>query len=166
MNTIKIYLALILAAGIFVSCDKDEEVSPNITEEQAVKKATSSISTGTVSHKSTNTTVTGAVYYEVDITTADAAVIEFEYFQAKGDLKKIEGDNGPFDYEVNPGMGLKPFSQAKAAALAAQPGEVLSWSLDKDSSTGVWEYEFTIINSNQEDFIVFINASTGEVIAK
>lgn len=164
MKNSKFYLCLILAAGMFISCEEEEEVSPQITEEQAVAKATSMTSAGTVTSKSTSTTTEGDVYYEIDITTSEAAVIEFEYFQATGELKEIEGDNGPFNYEVTPGMGLKTFSQAKAAALAAQSGDVISWSLEKNSSSGNWEYKFTIIDSNQEDFTVRINASTGAVI--
>ena len=163
MNKIKLILIILFAAGIFAACE-EEEVSPQINEAQAVEKATSMVSEGTVSDTSTSTTTEGAVYYEVDITASSGAVIEVELFQATGELKEIEGDNGPFSYEVDPGMGLKTFTQAKAAALAAQPGDVLSWSLEKDSSSGLWGYEFVILDSNQEDHAVRINASTGEVI--
>ncbi|MGK7390520.1 MAG: PepSY domain-containing protein [Candidatus Cyclobacteriaceae bacterium M2_1C_046] len=164
MKKLSIYFLTLLFAGFLVACGDDEDEILPINEQQAINQALASTS-GTVTSTDPDTTSTGEVYYNVDIETDAGAVIEFEYFQADGSLKSIEGDNGPFDYELNPGMGLILFSAAKNAALTARPGEVQRWSLEKNNA-GTWIYTFEILNTDTgEDFTVKINATTGAVIS-
>ncbi|MCX2744106.1 PepSY domain-containing protein [Mangrovivirga sp. M17] len=163
------YFMIILFAGAMVACGDDEEVVGPINDQQAETKALSSLSgtSGTVTSNDVDTTATNEFYYDIDVVTTEGAVLEFEYFQEDGSLKEIEGDSGPFDYEVNPGMGLILFSVAKAAALeaiTAQPGEVLRWSLEFDATADAWVYTFEVLDANSEDLTVRINAASGTVI--
>ncbi len=163
MKKVSVYFIALLFAGFFISCNNDDEpeIVP-ITQQDAISKALE-MTSGTIISSSTNTNAEGEKYFEVEVETTSGAIIEFEYFELNGELKGIEGDSGPFDYEVNPGMGLIKFSTAKNAALNAQPGEVLRWSL-KEDSPDVWLYTFEILNSNQEEFTVEVNALTGEIV--
>lgn len=163
MKNLLNYFLILLFAGTIVSCSEDDEIKP-LTEEQAKSKVLG-MTSGTVISSDADTTTSGVVYFDIDVETTSGAIIEFEIFLETGELKEIEGDNGPFDYEVDPGMGLIKFSVAKAAALSARPGEVQRWSLEKDNSSGIWTYTFEILNGNQEDFTVKINATNGTIIS-
>lgn len=163
MKKLSIYFLTLLFAGFLFSCGDNDDVILPITEQQAASQALASTS-GTVVSTEPDTTSTGEVYYDVEVQTNAGAIIEFEYFQADGSLKSIEGDNGPFDYEVDPGMGLILFSAAKNAALTARPGQVQRWDLEKNGA-GTWVYTFEILNDAGEDFTVEINAVTGAVIS-
>ncbi|QCK15233.1 PepSY domain-containing protein [Mangrovivirga cuniculi] len=163
------YFTMILFAGAMIACGDDEEVAGPINEQQAETKALSSLSgtEGTVTSNDVDTTTTNQTFYDVNITTTEGAKIEFEYFTEDGSLKEIEGDSGPFEYEVNPGMGLILFSAAKAIALdslEAQPGEVLRWALEFDVALDAWVYTFEVMDANSEDFSVRIDATSGTVI--
>lgn len=159
MKKVSIYFLAVLFAGFFASCsDDDEEISP-LTQQDAISKALM-MTPGTVLSSSTETNAEGLTYFDVAVQTSTGAIVEFEYYQVDGALKEIEGDQGPFDYELNPGMGLIKFSAAKNAALNAQPGEVLRWSL-KEQFPDVWIYAFDVLNSNGEEFNVEVNAQTG-----
>ncbi len=109
-------------------------------------------------------TSTSGDYYEVDVQTSVGAIVEFEFYVADGSLKEIEGTEAPFDYEVNPGMGLIPFSQAKGIALTERPFVLMGWSLEKDSSSSIWTYRFEIENDS-DSYTVRINAETGQIIS-
>ncbi|WP_296621249.1 PepSY domain-containing protein [Marivirga sp.] len=164
MKKVSLYFLAVLFAGVFASCSDDEDEVLPITMEQATSKAMAATS-GTVIASTTTTTAAGVTYFEIDVKTSSGAIIEFEYYQEDGSLKGIEGDQGPFDYEVDPGMGLIKFSAAKDAALNAQPGEVLRWSL-KEEFPDVWIYTFEVLASNGEEFEVGVNAQTGAAEVK
>ena len=153
-------LMLIFTLGFLViSCD--DETNPSIlTTEKASKKATNLVS-GTVT--SVEVDSTGAPYWEVKITTDSGGEVEVKFDQATGNLLEIEGDVGPFDYEVTPGMGLIPFSEARAELFAEYvDAEIIEWELEQDLE-GNWVYEFDII-FNQDEISVKIDAETGNII--
>jgi uncharacterized membrane protein YkoI len=169
MKNSLIYFVAILLAGAFFACGDEDEVVGPLTSEQAVSQALGSLSgtTGTVSSTEMDSTSSNQVYYDIDVITSEGAVIEFEYFQADGKLKSIEGDSGPFDYEVNPGMGLILYSNAKGTALGTiqdQSGQVLRWVLAFDDDLNTWVYTFEVMNGNEEESTVMIDAATGNII--
>ncbi len=151
-------MSLFIAIFI-IACGDDDPTS--ISADQAAAKALGIVS-GQVT--STELDATGPEpEWDVDVTTDAGSKIEIEFDQATGDLTQIEGNEGPFTYEVNPGLGLIVFSQAKENALGeVEFGEITKWELDKDS-TGKWIYEFIIANDGQEQQIK-IDAATGLVI--
>lgn len=163
MKKLAIYSLSLLFAGFLFSCSDDEEqtIVP-INEQQAASKALT-MTSGTVISTDPDTTSAGAIYYDVEVRTSAGAIIEFEYFQADGSLKSIEGDSGPFDYEVNPGMGLMLYSAARTKALNTHAGAITGWDLVKGSS-GIWTYTFEI-ETDSNSFTVKINAQTGEIIS-
>ena len=164
------YFLIVLFAGAIVACgDDDDGVLGPITEQQAETTALASLSgtAGTVTSTDVDTTLNNELYFDVHVTTSEGAKLEFEYFIDNGELKSIEGDSGPFDYEVSPGMGLVNFSIAKAAAvgsLNAQPAMVLRWELEFDTARGIWVYTFELLDANEVEHEVKVNATTGAVI--
>ncbi len=161
MKNLKLYF-LMLAVMVMAACNDDkDEVSP-ITADMANNSALS-MTSGTIVSNELVTSASGD-YYEVDVQTPGGAIIEFEYYVADGSLKEIEGTMAPFDYEVNPGMGLILFSEAKNIALTARPFVLVEWSLELDSSSNIWTYTFDIENDT-ESYTVKINATNGQIIS-
>ncbi len=168
MKRIFSYFLMVLFAGAFVACGDDDEMDGPLTQVQAESFALSAITgtSGSITSSDVDTTSTNLLYYDIDIVTTEGAVLEFEYYQADRSLKSIEGDSGPFDYEVNPGMGLVPFSIARAAALGTisdGSGEILRWDLEFDNSRNIWVYTLEIMDGNEVESTILINASTGTI---
>ena len=107
----------------------------------------------------------GLVVWEVKVRTASGGLVETKIVSATGAVLEIEGDTGPFDYEVTPGSPLVPLSVARAAALAAQAGTLKQWQLEMEESN-LWEYEFYIIAADATVFEVEVNATTGVVLSR
>jgi uncharacterized membrane protein YkoI len=160
MKTFKKYFLSLFIVTLFFACGEDDDPI-NISAEQAAAKALEIVS-GQVT--STELDDSGTVpEWDVNVTTDAGSKIELEFDQATGELLEIEGNEGPFTYEVDPGLGLVVFSQAKETAFnEAEIGELSNWELEQDE-TGKWIYEFIIVNDGQEHQIK-IDAVTGSVI--
>lgn len=160
MKTIlKYFLSLFVLIGFLACGDDDDPI--NISADQAAAKALEIVS-GQVT--STTLDETGIEpEWEVDVITSAGSAIEIEFDQTTGNLVEIEGHEGPFTYEVDPGLGLIVFSQAKENAMGEVAlGELSNWELEKDEA-GIWIYEFIFVNDGQEQQIK-IDAATGLVI--
>jgi hypothetical protein len=152
------FILLIISA--FFACSEDDS-APILSPEAAATKA-ATITSGSVQSIDKDTLSTGEFTLEVKMITTSGSVVELEFYEASGALREITGEEAPFDYDVNPGMGLLTFADARAIALTELPGEIIKWQLEQNS-LGVWIYEIEImINGNADK--VKINASTGEII--
>ncbi len=78
-------------------------------------------------------------------------------------MVEMKGTSPSFEYEVQPGMNLIDYSNAKAVALNARNGVISEWKLEKDESDNRWEYRFFIRNAGQ-DWEIRIDATTGVVL--
>ena len=101
------------------------------------------------------------VYWKIKIETADGAHI-YIGFDQEGNLRNIEDNEGPFDYNIEPGMDLISFAEAKEIALDTGDETLVGWELESDD-TGEWFYKLKITVNNEQS-IVEIDALTGEVI--
>lgn len=162
MKNLKLYFLMIAMMLSIAACNDDEDEVTPITADIASSSAVS-MTSGTVVSNELHTSTTGD-YYDVEVQTSGGAIVEFEFYVADGSLKEIEGTMAPFDYEVNPGMGLIPFSQAKNIALTERPFVLMGWSLEKDSSSSIWTYTFEI-ESDSESYTVKVNATNGQIIS-
>ena len=106
----------------------------------------------------------GLVVWEVKVRTASGGLVEVKIVADNGAVLEIEGETGPFDYEVTPGAPLVPLSVARAAALAAQAGTLKQWQLEMEELNR-WEYEFYIIAADGTLYELEVNAETGVVIS-
>jgi uncharacterized membrane protein YkoI len=156
------FLLMMVFAFSFAACSEEENDPVPIDFQNANNKALA-MTTGTIIKTERNTSPSGD-YFEVDVQSAGGSIIEFEFYVADGSLKEIEGSMAPFDYEVNPGMGLINFSEARDIALNARPYTLAYWDLEKDSSSGVWTYTFEIENGS-ESYTVKVNATNGQLIS-
>lgn len=147
---------------LFLSCGKNDDNSP-LVPQSAVNKALN-VFPGEVIEKSRETEE-GIESWEIKIKNPNASIVAFYYAVSNLDLVKMEGDQGPFDYDLNPGMGLIYYSEARTAAIAAVKNNTITrWELKKESKfINKWVYSFEISNSGNT-LKVYIDAENGEVL--
>lgn len=103
--------------------------------------------------------------WKVEARLASGARVEFELLQSNGLVISIEGEMGPYDYDLNPGNGIVTFANARTAALAAQAGTIVQWELELEERDR-WEYEFYIRDAQGALWEVELDAKTGRVLER
>jgi uncharacterized membrane protein YkoI len=156
-------LSLILSVTFTKACSEDVNNSNNssITESQAIKKAKQT-NPGTVT-KTELTTHNGIKVWEVYMITSSGGELKIKYRIDDGTMVEMKGTSPSFEYDVQPGMNLIDYSNAKAIALNARNGVITEWKLEKDKSNNRWEYRFFVLSGGQ-DWEIRINAATGVVL--
>jgi len=102
----------------------------------------------------------GVSTWKIDIVDANGAEVEIYIRESDGSLFRIDGESGPFSYNLTPGNGLLSFTDARAKADAVSSGALEEWRLRKDDSYGnEWVYEF-----KYDDPEVIIRATDGKVL--
>ena len=147
----------LLTVLIFTACSEDDDDLMQAPT-SAIDKAQALIS-GTIT-ESESEIEDGVLAWKIDITTDQGAEVEIYYRQDNGELLRIDGENGPYDYNINPGSGLIDFSQAKTIAMGAVSGTLIEWQLKiEDKFDNIWVYSMEF-DGNQ----VYINATDGSVL--
>ncbi len=109
----------------------------------------------------------GVAVWKVKIRNSKGSVLKFYWRVSDGSLYEMEGETGPFDYEVVPGNNLINFQAALTIAKGSVKNDNLQgWYLKKESRfKDIWVYEFEFdINGN--DIKVYIDAASGNVLEK
>ncbi len=108
--------------------------------------------------------------WKVRVQNKQGAVVEFSWLQSDGNLYRIDGMKGPFDdnydlFPIVPGQNLVNFKSVKFAATSQLKNDNLQdWILGEESSFyGLWIYSLNY-NENGKSIIVFVNATSGEVL--
>ena len=155
---------LIFAITLNLACSDEinnSNSNASIDESQAVQKA-EQINSGTVT-KTELTTHHGINVWEVYMITPAGSELKVKYRVDDGTMVEIKGTSPSFEYEVQPGMNLINYSEAKSVALNSKSGEIKEWKLEKDESSHRWEYRFFIMATSQ-DWEIIINAISGVVL--
>ena len=153
-------LSLILSVTFTNASTEDVNNSNNtsITETQAIQKAKQT-NPGTVT-KTELTTHNGVKVWEVYMITSAGGELKIKYRVDDGTMVEMKGTSPSFEYEVQPGMNLIDYSNAKTVALTARKGNITEWKLEKDESDNRWEYRFFI----STEWEIRIDATTGVVL--
>lgn len=134
----------------------------SITMEEVVAKL-QAIFPGAVIIEVQQQTERGLPVWEAKVKMAGGGIIKIKVVEDLGKIIKLKGKTGPFDYDFDPEGSFITFGEAKALALAANPGDLMSWSLELEEDNQ-WEYEFHIV-SNSERVEVEVKGFATEVIA-
>ena len=105
----------------------------------------------------------GMAVWTFKVKMTSGGIVKFKFVQELGEIIKMKGKHGPFDYEINPGGSFIPFSKAMALALETVGGEVKSWSLELEEDNE-WEWEFHIVSGDMR-YEVEIKGFEEEVIS-
>lgn len=102
----------------------------------------------------------GIPAWKVDIINEKGAEVEIYCSQSDDSLLRIDGESGPFDYNIEPGDPLLNFDQAKAIADAQSNGTLEKWRLrreDKFDFSWVYTFEYSTLKTS-------IGAKNGDVL--
>ena len=102
-------------------------------------------------------------YYEVHMSKQNISNVKLELVKSSLELYQIYGEAPPFEYELNPGIGLLTFLTAKLAATNSLQGDLVEWKLEKDESNRKWEYRFMISNDGVQ-YQLRIDAESGNLL--
>jgi len=154
-------LILTITVSTIHSEQENYSTDSSITETQAVQKAKQLIS-GTVT-KTESTIHNGINVWEVYMITESGGQLKIKYRVDHGTMVEIKGTSPSFEYEVQPGMNLIDYSNAKAVALNSRNGVISEWKLEKDGSDSRWEYRF-FVRSTGRQAEIRIDAVSGVVL--
>jgi uncharacterized membrane protein YkoI len=155
-------LILIFSFLTLFSCNESSENKPDVP--QSVIDKSLNLFEGEVVEKELETE-DGVNSWEVKIEDSNGSVLKIYWSVSNEALVKMEGEKGPFDYEIVPGMGLINYSAAKTFAIAAvKNNAIIGWKLQKeDSFINKWVYTFEMEKSGGTTK-VYIDAENGDVL--
>jgi len=105
------------------------------------------------------------VFWKIYLINSFEAVVKFIVKEEPLTLIEIEGERGPFDYQVEPGMDLLTYSEVREKVLREAEGHIDQWELEMDHHEDdlIWVYNFDVVGDAVKYKIV-INAFTGEFL--
>lgn len=153
---------ILITPLIFISCAKETTEAPLIP--QTIIDRSLAYFDGEVIEKK-QVEEDGISLWKVKIQNEDGSILEFYWTIGNQVLSKMEGTNGPFDYEIIPGNDLINFSPAKTIAISAvKNSDILQWELEiNDDFIGMWVYKFEF-QDNQNIIKVYLDALNGNVL--
>lgn len=102
----------------------------------------------------------GILTWKVDIANTSGAEAEIYFRQDDGSLFRIDGEKGPFGYNIEPGNNLISFQRAREIADARGDGALEQWRLrQEDSFNNQWVY--TLEYDKNE---VSLNGTDGSIL--
>lgn len=107
----------------------------------------------------------GIKLWELKIRDDEGAIVKFYWDIRTEFLVKIEGVDGPFNYEIVPRNNLINYSTAKTVATGAiKNSSLLRWKLKKESAfINNWVYSFEFEDDNKT-IKVYLDAENGNVL--
>ena len=110
-----------------------------------------------------STKLDGVDVWKVRIENEFGSIVSFYWQRSYTKLFRIEGEQGPFNYELKPPLSVIVLSTARFLALESHESEELqSWRLIKDSSLNQqWVYQFFL---KEKESPVSVNASSGDLL--
>lgn len=99
----------------------------------------------------------------IKIENESGAVVKFYWAKNGLTLLKMEGQTGPFDYNIVPGNNLINLSTALTVAKSVVKNENISkWELEQnDDFVGKWVYSFEFDDISRT---VIIDAENGDIL--
>jgi len=103
--------------------------------------------------------------WEVKIRNSSGSIVKFYWKQDDEALYRMDGQEGPFDYDILLGEGMINFNSARFAAVAAaKSDQIRTWRLRAEEDfADLWVYTF-VIEGVEGTIEVVIDADNGEVL--
>jgi len=99
--------------------------------------------------------------WKINMQNDNGSPLEIETSYIDGKLQSLKGDEGPFDYEAEPGMEMNTFTSARKAAEEHSGKKILKWNLLRNKDK--WEYNFWVFVKSGKPQIK-VDAESGEII--
>ncbi len=161
------FLSLALISGWILSqCDSTLPTN-RFGKADAEEIATRLVPGSTIAYTYDSTYRDTTLAWYIGVTPPNGGAVTVVLHKHTGELLSIFGNTPPFNYEVEPGLLLLPFSITRDTALHLRPGELQRWLLQRPPLIPRWEYDFFIAapDSLRPDttslWFVAIDAETG-----
>ena len=159
----KIILVLLIATStITISCDENSTPIPEVP--QSIIDKSLSYFDGEIIEKELEKE-DGIDKWEIKIQNDNGSIVKF-YWRVNGQtLLKMEGEKGPFDYEIIAGNSLITYSTALTVAKGAVKNDkVTKWELQQEEDfIDKWVYSFEF-DDNGDSIKVYIDAENGDIL--
>jgi len=100
--------------------------------------------------------------WKIKIRNPLGAVASFYWRRPFNNLFRINGESGPFDYNLKPPFDVINFKTAKFLAVTQKQENMLeSWEFSNNPTEMRWYYKFYIKNSS---FPILVDAGSGEIV--
>lgn len=104
----------------------------------------------------------GLAVYEIELLLASGGKLEVVVVKDVFEILEVEGQSGPFDYDIDPQGSFISLSEALLLATDSLGGEITRWELELEEDNK-WEFEVHIA-SDAGKFEVEIDAFTGAIL--
>ena len=99
--------------------------------------------------------------WKVDVQRASGPTVELRLLDPSLALVRAEGDEGPFDYDLDIGPSYLSLAEARAVADPSGTATLERWKLDRERGRFVWALELT---DGEDDDDVEVDAVTGALV--
>ncbi len=151
----------VVGAMLLAACSSSESTTPAEVDEQAARaKVSEAVPGGTIASVS-KLDEAEEHRWAASVKLANGAELNVEIERATGVLAEIEGEKGPFDYDLPaPANGYLTYAQARTKALAAKAGDIELWEVKTDKV----QYEFYVREpSTTRLYEIKLDATNGTV---
>lgn len=157
------FITLILSIVIIYACDKTTN-DLNINVPEGIISKSLELFDGIIIEKESGEE-DGNKTWEIRIQNSEGSKVKFYWLIGNEALHRIDGQEGPFDYDLKPGNNLINFSVAKTVAMGSVKIESLvKWQLRKEekfNDSWVYNFEFDKVKGSTT---VYIDAENGNIL--
>ena len=150
------YLSLVVIS--MMACDSTNDTKPQLP--QLILDQSLEIFSGTIINSGLEEEE-GSEFWEIKIENDEGAIVNFYWTVVGQELRKIEGDQGPFNYDLWPGDRFINFSTAKTVAIGGvKNSNITSWELAQEEEfNDLWVYTFRFDLQK-----VYVDAENGNIL--
>lgn len=100
--------------------------------------------------------------WKIKLQNSAGSITTFYWRKTYNNLFRIEGEKGPFDYEIKPPFDVVNFSTAKFLAFNQNTNEnMASWTFLRSNDVNKWYYRFYLKDVENP---ITIDAGSGEIV--
>lgn len=155
----KLSLTLLLICFCFISCDEQFKNDQRELPQKIIDNSLELFQGELIEQTSF---VEGNIdLWKISIINPSGAIVSFYWQKGNSLLFKIDGEKGPFNYELTPQNGVISLSTARFLAYESYTEEdLISWNLSQGNTENRrWVYEFVLKDEEQS---LLIDAYSGE----
>ncbi len=137
-------LMILVVAFLSLSCEEQFSNDDNEVPQKTLDVSLQ-LFDGTISEHN-SIVEDGIEVWKIKIQNEAGAVVSFYWQKSYYNLYKIEGEHGPFTYDIQPPLNVLPLSTARFLAFESYSMEKLkSWTLNRSNKfDNRWIYQFFI----------------------
>ncbi len=155
----RIVFTIIFFVLIFFSCEEQFETEPGEMPQKIIE-ISSYLFPGKIVEQSVYV-MDGVDVCWIEIENESGSIVSFYWQKSKNVFFMMEGESGPFNYELKPPYEILSFSTAKFIAFESySQAELVSWKLKKNSIyKNRWVYQFYLKDIESP---IMIDATSGK----